>query len=180
MKVSHLFLIFAVVGHACQTKNKQGSETASSTSTVTEDSAALLTKRPTDNTPRSAADRLVRALYFEHNDKENPFRERKDRTLIDQFFAKQTADLIWNDAQKPTGSVNRTKTNLLFNAADTAVKKTWVLPAVVSGTRAIVYVTFEHKAKPEEIKIDMQQVTGRWRIIEMHYPEGKQLTQLLR
>lgn len=179
MKPSYLFLALSLTAYGCQTKDKKESEATSSTATATEDSATTLAKRPTDDTPRSAADRLVRALYFEHNAKENPFREKKDRTLIDQYFAKPTADLIWNDAQKPSSKINRAKTNLLFNAPDAAVKKTWVLPAVVGGTRAIVYVTFENKAKPEEIKIDMQQVAGRWRIMEMHYPDGKQLSQLV-
>lgn len=177
MKTSYLFLALSVTGLSCQTKTKQASE-ATSTS-VAEDSATMLSKRPTADTPRSAADRLIRALYFEHNAKENPFREKKDRALVDQFFAKPTADLVWNDAQKSVRKINPTKTNLLFNAPDAAIKKTWVLPGIVAGTRAIVYVTFENKAKPEEIKIDMQQLAGRWRITEMHYPDGKQLTQLL-
>ena len=167
-----------MVGLACQTKTKQETQTATTT-TATEDSAAALAKRPTDNTPRSAADRLVRALYFEHNKTENPMREAKDRTLIDQFFAKSTADIIWNDRQKSVGKVNRTKINLLYNAPDAAIKKTWVLPAVVGGTKAIVYVTFENKAKPEEVRVNMAQVGGRWRITEMQYPDGKLLTRLL-
>ncbi|WP_223860856.1 hypothetical protein [Spirosoma validum] len=165
---------------ACQSKPKQETETTSTTATASVDSAALLAKRPAAGAPRSASDRLVRSLYFEHNKTENPFREKKDRGLVDQFFAKPTADLIWNDAQKSSGKVNRTKTNLLFNAPDDAIKKMWVEPAAVAGTRAVVYVTFENKGKPEEIKIDLQQVAGRWRITDMLYPNRKQLTELLR
>ncbi|SFE63038.1 hypothetical protein [Spirosoma endophyticum] len=176
MKTSYLFLVLTAIGLSCQTKPKQ--ETAT-TSIATEDSASALAKRPGPDTPRSAADRLVRALYFEHNKKENPFQEKKDRTLVDQFFAKPTADLIWSDALKSAGKVNRSKINLLFNAPDAAVKKTWVLPAIVGGSRAIVYVTFENKGKVEEVRIDMQQISGRWRITEMVYPDGKRLTQLL-
>lgn len=164
---------------ACQSKPKQEAATTSTTATASEDSVAILAKRPGPGAPRSASDRLVRALYFEHNKTENPFREKKDRTLVDQFFAKPTADLIWSDAQKPAGKSNRTKTNLLFNAPDAAIKKMWVEPAAVAGTKAVVYVTFENKAKPEEIKIDLQQLSGRWRITDMLYPDGKRLTELL-
>jgi hypothetical protein len=176
MKTPYLFLALTVVSLSCQTKPKQE---ATATSTTTEDSASALAKRPGPDTPRSAADRLVRALYFEHNKKENPFQEKKDRTLVDQFFAKPTADLIWKDALKSSGKVNRSKINLLFNAPDVAIKKAWVLPAIVGGSKAIVYVTFENKGKPEEVKIDMQQIGGRWRITEMFYPDAKRLTQLL-
>lgn len=177
MKTFCLLLVLLVTALSCQTKSKQ--ETETSTANMPADSAALLAKRPAPGAPRSAADRLVRALYFEHNKKENPFRETKDRALVDQFFAKSTADLIWNDAHKPPGKVNRVKTNLLFNAADAAIRKMWVEPAAVVGTRAVVYVTFEVSARPEEVKIDMQQVAGRWRITDMHYPGGKRLTELL-
>ena len=178
MKTPLLLVLLFIIGLSCQTKSKQDSETK--TATAPEDSATLLAKRPGPETPRSAADRLVRALYFEHNKTENPLRETKDRTLVDQYFAKPTAELIWNDAQKSNGKVNRSKINLLYDAPDAAVKKTWVLPAVVGGSRAIVYVTFENQAKPQEIKVDLQQIAGRWRITEMTYPDGKQLTRLVR
>lgn len=179
MSTPQLFTALLFICVACQTKPKQETETTSTTATASEDSTAILAKRPASGAPRSASDRLVRALYFEHNKQENPFRETKNRTLIDQFFAKSTADLIWNDAQKPSAKVNRKKTNLLFNAPDAEIKKTWVEPAAVAGSRAVVYVTFENKAKPEEIKIDLQQMAGRWRITDMLYPNGKRLTELL-
>ncbi|GAB3980852.1 hypothetical protein GCM10028806_49320 [Spirosoma terrae] len=118
-------------------------------------------------------------MYFEHNVKENPLREKKDRSLIDQFFAKPTADLIWNDAQRGTGKINRAKINLLFNASDEAVKKIWVEPAAVGDTRAIVYVTFQQNGNPVELKVDLLQVSGRWRITDIIYPDGKQLTTLV-
>ena len=170
-----LIVILLLTFLSCQTKPKQ--ETSASPA---EDSAAILAKRPGSDAPRSAADRLVRALYFEHREKENPLLARKDRALIDQFFVKSTADLIWRDASMMSpGKLKRTKTNPLFNAPNASIKKTWVLPAAVAGSRAVVYVTFERNAKPEEIRIDMQQVAGRWRITDMLYPDGKQLTQLL-
>ncbi len=166
---------------ACQSKPKQSTEMPSTSGTqVQEDSLVALATRPGPDAPRTAADRLVRALYFEHNKKENPLREKKDRNLVDQYFAKSTADLIWSDAQKPASKVNRDKTNLLFNAPDKDIKKTWVLPAAVGGLRAVVYVTFLNKDKPEEVRVEMIQLNGRWRITEMQYPDGKRLTELVK
>ena len=179
MKTALFLPIILAVLISCQTGSKQEAQLSSTTTTAATDSATVLAKRPPAGAPRSAADRLVRALYFEHNKKENPFREKNDRALVDQFFAKPIADLIWKDAQKPSGKVNRTKTNLLFNASDATIRQTWVEPAAVGGTRAIVYVTYTNKAKSEEIKIDLQQTKGRWRITNMLYPSGEQLTELL-
>lgn len=172
-RISTVVLLFIAI--SCQTKREQEDATAS----FSNDTAAALTKRPGPDMPRSAADRLVRALYFEHSKKENPLLETKDRTLIDQFFAKSTADLIWRDASASPGKRKRTQENPLFNAPNEAIKKTWVLPAVIAGTQAVVYVTFEHNSEPKEIRIDMHQIAGRWRITDMHYPGGKRLTQLL-
>ena len=176
MKSPLLFLALLMIGLSCQTKPKQ--ETTSSNAPPA-DSAAMLAKRPGPDTPRSAADRLIRALYFEHSKTENPLRETKDRALVDQFFAKPTADLIWKNAQKPASKQKPSPDNPLFNAPDKTIKKAWVLPATVVGSRAVVYVTFEHNAKPEEIRIDMQQVAGRWRIVDMLYPDAQRLTQLM-
>ncbi|AKD57541.1 hypothetical protein [Spirosoma radiotolerans] len=177
MITSRLIPILLFFTLSCQTKPKQETQTASAAETV--DSTASLAKRPGPDTPRSAADRLVRALYFEHNKTENPMREVKDRALVDQFFVKSTGDLIWNDAKATQGKINRSKINLLYNEPDASIKKTWVLPAVIGGSKAIVYVTFENKSKPEEMKVTMQQVAGRWRIADIQYPNGKSLTQLL-
>ena len=159
---------------ACQPKSGRAPETAGTGSPA--DSATLLATRPGPDAPRSAADRLVRALYFEHNKTDNPFREQ-NRALIDQFFAPEMADRIWAGVQKLTKKADKSSRNPLFNAPDGNIHKTWVEPAAVAGSRAVVYVTFLNDAKPQEIKIDLRQRTGRWRITEMTYPDAHRLTE---
>ncbi|WP_018623002.1 hypothetical protein [Spirosoma luteum] len=178
MKITCISLLLLFSFLACQTKTKQ--DESKEKTIVADDSATALSKRPGPDAPRTVPDRLVRALYFEHNKTENPLRDKKNRALIDEFFTKPTADIIWNDVQKSSGRVNRTKTNLLYNAPDANIKKMWVEPAAIGGTRAIVYVTFTNKDKPEEVKIDMQQVAGRWGITEINYPNDQQLTKMLK
>lgn len=176
MNASRLLVALLVLSLSCRTKSDQKDSTAT---TSQPDSATLLAKRPGSDAPRSAADRLVRALYFEHNKTENPFRE-KNRALIDQFFAQPTADLIWDDAQKSVGKMKQAGRNPLFNAPDKVIRKTWVEAAAIGGSRAVVYVTFNNNTKPEEIRIDLQQKDKRWRITDLLYPDGTRLTQQLR
>lgn len=178
MKATYLIALFIAVSVSCQTKPKQ--ESPNETAVETPDSATLLAKRPGPDAPRTVPDRLVRALYFEHNKTENPFRETENRALIDEFFVKSTADLIWNNDRRVRGTWKRTALNPLFNAPDSAIKKMWVEPAAIGGTRAIVYVTFENNGKPEEVKVDMQQIVGRWGITNLIYPGGQQLTETLK
>lgn len=174
------FLFVGIISFSCQTKPKEEADKASATSIQPADTVAILSKRPGPEEPRSAADRLVRALYFEHNKEDNPFRETKDRTLIDQFFTKSTADLIWKDTQQKTRKFNCQQTNLLFKAPDKAVKKTWVMPATVAGSRAVVYITFQDNDKPVEIRAELEQIASRWRIADLVYPDGTRLTALLK
>jgi hypothetical protein len=161
---------------ACDSK-KSDSQTTSTPATAEADSATLLTKRPGPDAPRSAADRLVRALYFEHNKKDNPFRDTKSRATLDQFFAPTLADRIWQKVSR-SGS-KAAKINPLYNAPDAGITKTWVEPAAVGGTRAIVYVTYQQAGKPGEVRVDLTQTAGRWRITELTYPAGKKLTETL-
>lgn len=172
MRTTYLLATLLLLHLACQTKPKKDETNVAEAAQA--DSASTLAKRPTAEAPRSAADRLVRALYFEHNKKDNPFRE-KNRVLIDEYFAPSTAELIWKNGAK----LKPTKNNPLFNAPDAAIKKTWVEPAAVGGSRAIVYVTFENSGKAEEVKVDLQQQKGRWYIVDILYPTGKQLTKLV-
>lgn len=172
MKTSFLLAaLSATVLFACETKK---TDTKTSASTATVDSTAALTKRPGPDAPRSAADRLVRALYFEHSKTENPFRETRTGVLIDQFFAKPLADKIWKRVSNAGYKVP--KINPLFNAPDAGITKTWVEPAAVGGSRAVVYVTYLQAGKPAEVRVDLVQTAGRWRITELTYPAGKTLS----
>ncbi|RYF68920.1 MAG: hypothetical protein EOO39_18540 [Cytophagaceae bacterium] len=172
MKTSFLLAsLLLLVFCSCDNKKPAG-QTSSETATV--DSAAALTKRPGPDAPRSAADRLVRALYFEHNKTDNPFRETRTGTVIDQFFARPVADKIWKRVSNAGYKVP--KVNPLFNAPDADITKIWVEPAAVGGSRAIVYVTYLLAGKPAEVRVDLLQTAGRWRITELTYPAGKTLT----
>ena len=109
---------------ACQPASKPGNRTEGGTATA--DTAALLAKRPGPDAPRSAADRLVRALYFEHSKTENPLRETSSRALIDQFFAPPTADLLWNRAKQSSVKTNS-------RCAESAVQRARIKPFTKHG-----------------------------------------------
>jgi hypothetical protein len=173
MKTTLLPATLLLVLISCETKKT----TSQTTSTATIDSAAALAERPGPDSPRLAADRLVRALYFEHNKTDNPFGNPKTRALIDQFFAPALADKIWQNVSK--AGDKRPKVNPLFNAPDADITKMWVDPAAVGGSRAIVYVTYLLAGKPAEVRVDLVQKVGRWRITELTYPAGKTLTDQL-
>jgi hypothetical protein len=158
---------------ACQSKPKTDANTASdTTATVTVD----LTKKAGPDAPRTAADRLVRALYFEHRVKESPFVEVKNPALAEQFFTKPVAAKVLAYAQrldkKPT-------VNPLFNIPDKQAEKMWVLPATISGDNASVFVTYTDKGKPQEMRCEMTKQADRFRIADIVYADGSRLTEKL-
>ncbi len=176
MVKTYLILITVCFQLSCQTKPKQEAKTEQ-----TEAAPVDLTKRPADSAPRSAADRRIRALYFEHNKTENPFRDAENRSLIDEFFSKSMADRIWNDSRRVNGTWKRTALNPLFNVPDTEVKKTWVLPALVSGDKAVVFVTYQKDGVEKEMQVEMVSIgDDRWRVSDIVYADGSRLTKLLR
>ena len=162
---------------ACQTKPKTEATTDNVDSVAADSGRIDLTKKPSPDAPRSAADRLVRALYFEHDKKESPFMKAADRSLVDQYFTAKTGTDIWERAQK---TVKRPPVNPLYNVPDASVKKMWVLPATISGDKAVVFVTFNQNNVPKEMRCELeQQPNGRWRIADILYDNGTRLTETL-
>ena len=173
-KISLLFLTALTLQLSCQNKPKQEAKIEQTAPPVD------LTKRPDLNAPRSAADRLIRALYFEHSKTDNPFRDAQTRASVDEFFGKSMADRIWNDPRREKGTWKRTAVNPLYNVPDANVKKTWVLPALISGDKAVVFVTYETAGKEQEIRVEMEPIgNDRWRISDIIYADGSRLSEVL-
>ena len=166
----YLLLLLLLPFLACQSRQSATTTTAQKTDTV----AADLTRKPALDAPRHAADRLVRMLYFEHDKTENPFLKAPDRRLADQFFAPSLAEKVWATARK---TAKRPARNPLYNVPDAGVKKMWVLPANVSGNRAVVFVTFNSGNVPAEMRAELTlQPSGRWRITDLVYADGSRLS----
>ncbi|RYC67412.1 hypothetical protein [Spirosoma sordidisoli] len=176
-KLAALLTITILLIGGCQQKPAQ--ETTGKPAAEPTTAAVDLTKRPAADAPRSAADRLVRALYFEHDTKENPFLEAKDPALAEQFFTKPVAERLYKKAA--AASASRKQINPLFNVPDAQIQKRWVLPAAVSGAKAVVFVTYNTSGKEQEMRCELeQQANGRWRISDIIYADGKRLTELIK
>jgi len=171
MSTIRLVLVLLIVSSSCQNKSKQETKTEQTAPSVD------LTKRPDENAPRSSADRLIRALYFEHDKTDNPFLA-KDLTLAEQYFTKPVAALLVKNT--PAMNTNRKKINPLFNEADARVQKRWVLPALVADDKAVVFVTYQTTGKEKEMRVEMAPIgNDRWRIADIVYADGTRLTTLL-
>lgn len=155
---------------------------------TTVNTAATTPPADTSGTPASAAAQsetgaaaaVVAELYKQHDAKKSPFFQTKDRGLVDRYFAKPLADLIWKDANNSTGEVGAIDGDPLYNAQDIEIKNFAVGTADVKGERATVPVTFTNYGQKVAITHSLKRTGGVWKIDNISYGGGDNLLKWLK
>ncbi len=122
---------------------------------------------------------LVADLYKQHDAKKSPFFQTKDRALVDKYFTKPLADLIWKDAQtqKATGELGAIDADPLYNSQDPQIKNFAVGKGDIKGETATVIATFTNDGAKYSIEFSMKLVAAVWKIDNIIY--GKEAGSLL-
>jgi len=132
-------------------------------------------------TPETAKpETLVAELYKQHDAKKSPFFQTKDRALVDKYFVKSTADLIWKDANDSKGEVGALDGDPLYNAQDMEIKNFKTGQGVVKGDKADVPVTFENFGKKNNLTYMLVKSGADWRIEDIKYDDGSSLVKILK
>ena len=123
---------------------------------------------------------LVAALYRVHDQKRGPFFQTRNRALLDLYFEKSLADMIWKDAVSAKGEVGALDGDPLYDAQDMEIKKFAVGKASFGDGKARVNVTFTNFGQPKSFVFIL--VNGRtgWRINNIEYGEGRSLRGYLK
>jgi hypothetical protein len=128
-----------------------------------------------------APDALVKSLYSAEKAGVNPFFQKEDRSLVDKFFAKDFADLIWNDAVSSDGEVGALDFDPLYNAQDTKITKFLIgKPAYAKKSgAATVLVSFRNFGKAETVKfLLVKEDFKSWKITDVIYRGGSRLKDI--
>lgn len=124
-------------------------------------------------------DAVVRDLYKMHEEEFKTSRFRimsgKNRKLLDRFFDKNLADLVWKDLTTHVGEVGVLDFDPFYNAQDADIKNLKVSPAVVSGDTAESTVTFTNYGKKEKLIYTLVKQNGTWKISNINYGQGNTL-----
>ncbi len=128
----------------------------------------------------ATAKALVADLYKQHDGKKGPFFQTKDRTLVDKYFTKPLADLIWKDATTSAGEVGAIDGDPLYDAQDMEIKNFAIGDAVIKGDAATVPVTFENFGKKVTITFTLKQENKTWKIDNISYTRGDSLMKWLK
>jgi hypothetical protein len=118
---------------------------------------------------------LVTALYKAHDRNQSPFFQTKSRALVDRYFERSLADLIWKDAKEANGEVGAIDMDPLYNAQDTKITGFTVHKAEVTADKAEVLVNFLNFGRKTDIVFSLLQTPVGWKISDIKYSEGTHL-----
>jgi len=115
-------------------------------------------------TSASSPDGLVKDLYRVHNQKHSPFFQTRNRALLDKYFEKSLANLIWKDARTSKGEVGVIDGDPLYDAQDMEIKKFAIAKPRYEQGRAMVDATFENFGQKKTITYIVVKGPAGWRI----------------
>lgn len=130
-----------------------------------------------------APETVVQALYKAHDAQKSPFFQSKDRALVDKFFSKPLADLIWKDATTHTSDIGAIDADPLYDAQDVEIKDFKIGTGKIDEKdekKASVNVTFTNFGEPKTIKFEMSAGTDAWKIDNIVYGSSGSLLKWLK
>jgi hypothetical protein len=128
----------------------------------------------------AAAEALVADLYKQHDAKKSPFFQTKNRALVDKYFTKSTADLIWKDANSSQGEVGALDGDPLYAAQDMEIKNFAVGKAEVKGENATVPVNFTNFGEKRTVTFKLKMANNAWKIDDIIWPEGDSMVKVIK
>ena len=158
------------------TASQQNSQAAAQPSQQT----AAPRPSPAAARPATPPEALVSELYKEHDAERSPFFQTEDRALVDKYFDKTLADLLWKDAVESKGEVGALGADPLYDAQDSEIKKFAVGKVSQSDDKAEVAATFENFGKKQRILYRLVAVGADWKIADIDYGDGTTLLKMLK
>ena len=134
-----------------------------------------------------APDQLVKNLYAAQKAGRSPFFQTKNRALLDTYFSKGLADLIWNDAKRAGGQVGELDFDPLYGSQDPQISNFLIMDTGWGGDKkfgpadeAVVQTTFKDSGQERMISYQFHQGKDKnWKIYDVHYRNSGEQTTLL-
>jgi hypothetical protein len=135
-------------------------------------------------TKKITPDALVKNLYSAQKAGLSPFFQTKNRAVVDKYFTKDFADLIWQDAIKANGEVGAFEFDPLYNAQDTKITAFKIgKPMYGEGNLDVadVPVTFKNMGKDETVLFRVERNSRKiWKISDIYYPSNPESSSSLK
>jgi hypothetical protein len=129
-------------------------------------------------------DVVVKNLYAAQKAGSGPLFQTKDRALVDKYFTKDFADLIWKDAVAAKGEVGAIDFDPLYNAQDTEITAFKIgKPMYGEGNLEVadIPVTFRNMGKDETVLFHLERNSQKiWKIGDIYYPSNPESSSSLK
>ncbi len=123
-------------------------------------------------------EKVVKNLYAAKN-ASSPFFQKKSRALVDKYFTRELADLIWKDATSAGDGVGALDFNPLFYAQDDEITNFVIGKADANN---VVTVKFKNFGKDEQIIYTLVKENTQskvWKIESIMYSDAEDLGSIL-
>jgi uncharacterized protein DUF3828 len=127
----------------------------------------------------SSPEALVSDLYKQRENKHSPFSQTEDRGLVNKYFSRRLAQLIWKDAVLSKGEVGALDFDPLYDAQDFDIKNFALRKSKSEKEIAEVVASFENMGSKTEITYSLVLTKGGWKISDIKYTDGRHLVGLL-
>jgi hypothetical protein len=120
---------------------------------------------------------IVKNLYAAQAAGAGPFFQTKGRNILDKYFTKALADMIWKDAVSAKGEVGAIDFDPLYGSQDPQITDFTIMDTGWGGDskygpadEAVVQVTFKDSGKERMVSYQFKQGRGKkWKIYDVHY-----------
>lgn len=136
--------------------------------------------RTRSNSTRSLSPRTVVVNLYDQHKKRSPFFQRKSRALLDKYFTRELATLLWEDARSSGDEVGALDGDPLFNAQEMEITDFSIEPGTLGAQGAEVPVSFKNLGQKHQIVFRLVAERSGWKIANLEYDDGANLVEILR
>jgi len=131
-------------------------------------------------------DAMVKNLYKAQDAGSGPFFQTKSRALVERYFTKDLANLIWKDSVNAKGEIGALDFDPLYGSQDPQIRDFKIIKSGLAadaefhaGEKAIVEVSFENAGKKQRVAFAFDQdKAGSWKIFDIRYPDNTSLREV--
>lgn len=132
-------------------------------------SPAQTNEAPAEKPAAATPEALVGELYDRHDNESSPFFQDENRELVDRYFVKTLADMIWQDAVEADEEIGALDFDPLYNAQDTEIADFQLGRADIKGDKATVNAVFDNFGESQTVKYLLTKENGVWKIEDIDY-----------
>ena len=152
------------------TENINVAANANTANATTENAAVETAAQKTDE-----PETFLKDLYKTHDKNNGAIVQGNDRAILDKYFDKNLADLIWKDMTTNRDGVGVIDFDIFYNAQDAEIKNLSVGDAKISGGKAVVDVSFDNFGKKNLISYYLTKEKSSWKISNINYGTNENL-----